>query len=186
MDRARFESALTMDAYVASTVKHAEFWLAAWRVTQADPAMASRALKLQRQWRLVALSEDWCGDAINILPTVGRFAETAPGLELRVMPRDQNLDLMDAHQTRGTRSIPVIIVYDEDFQERGWWGPRPNELQAWFYDEGKALEKMERYRRLRTWYARDRGRSTLTELLVLLERLESEPGRTSTRVGAPR
>ena len=35
--------------------------------------------------------------------------------------------------------------------------------------EGMALDKDERYRGIRTWYARDRGRSTVEEVVALLE-----------------
>jgi hypothetical protein len=52
------------------------------------------------------LSEDWCGDAVNSVPYLARLAELAPNLDLRVLARDENPDLMDAHLTRGSRSIP--------------------------------------------------------------------------------
>jgi len=51
------------------------------------------------------LVEDWCGDAVNTLPVIGRLAEHASNIELRVVGRDANLDLMDAHLTNGSRSI---------------------------------------------------------------------------------
>ena len=35
---------------------------------------------------------------------------------------------------------------------------------------GQALEKEARYREMRTWYARDAGRSTLEAVVRLLER----------------
>lgn len=64
-----------------------------------------------------------------------------------------------------SRSIPVVIVYDEDFDELGWWGPRPGELQEWVKTEGAELPKSDRYKELRRWYAKDRGRATITELM---------------------
>ena len=55
-------------------------------------------------------------------------AEAVPNLDLRMIERDQNLDLMDAHLTNGkSRSIPVVILLDDGFCERGWWGPRPTD-----------------------------------------------------------
>ena len=108
---------------------------------------------------------------MNAVPYLARRAELAPNLDLRVLPRDQNLDLMDAHLTGGARSIPVVLVYDDAFAEHGWWGPRPSELQAWVMGPGQALEKEARYKEVRTWYARDRGRSTLGEFVALLEHI---------------
>jgi hypothetical protein len=53
--------------------------------------------------------------------------------------------------------------------EHGWWGPRPRLLQEWFLEEGTLLEKADRSRRMREWYARDRGRSAQEEVLSLVE-----------------
>jgi hypothetical protein len=131
-----------------------------------DVAAAARALA--GRWHLVALSEDWCGDAVNTLPVVARLAESV-GWDLRVVSRDANPDLMDAHLTNGrSRSIPVVIVYDEDFREVGWWGPRPGEIQEWVLSEGLAMPSPERYKVVRRWYAEDKGRTTLRELLEVL------------------
>ncbi len=77
---------------------------------------------------------------------------------------------MDAHLTGTSRSIPVVIVLDDQFQERGWWGPRPTVLQQWVLGEGHSLEKDARYREIRTWYARDKGRTTLEGVLAVMER----------------
>jgi hypothetical protein len=101
---------------------------------------------------------------------VAKLAELAPNMDLRVLARDHNLDLMDAHLTGTSRSIPVVILLDAEFNERGWWGPRPTELQRWVLGPGMSLDKTERYREVRGWYARDRGLSTLEEVVLMAER----------------
>ena len=116
------------------------------------------------------LSEDWCGDAVTTIPLLARLVEQVPSLDLRILARDLNLDVMAEHLTNGTRSIPVVMVLDEDFVERGRWGPRPTALQAWVLSEGRELPKDDRYRSTRQWYARDRGETTLEEVVSLLER----------------
>lgn len=169
--RDRYEAAATFDAYVAAAVDNADLWRDAARLVRVPDETVARAAAIPRHWHLLVLSEDWCGDAVNSVPHVARLAELAPNLDLRVVGRDANPDLMDAHLTGTARSIPVVIVYDEAFVERAWWGPRPAPLQAWvFGPEGQALDKPERYRHVRGWYARDRGRTTLDEILTLLER----------------
>lgn len=124
------------------------------------------------EWKLLVLSEDWCGDASNTIPPLAAFAEMASNVELRLLARDENLELMDEHLTNGTaRSIPVVIILDGDGVERGWWGPRPADLQAWFYgDDAQAMQKDDRYRELRKWYARDRGQTTIEETVAIIER----------------
>jgi hypothetical protein len=169
--RDRYAAAAPFDDAVAAAVANAELWRNAARLTRVPDDAVARAAAVPGRWHLLALSEDWCGDAVNTLPHVARLADQAPNLDLRVLARDENLDLMDAHLTGIARAIPVVIVYDADFVERGWWGPRPTPLQQWVLGpEGQALDKTQRYRHVRAWYARDRGRTTLDEVIGLLER----------------
>jgi hypothetical protein len=168
--RGRFLGAPGFEAMLASAQKNVELWEAVWRRAHVDDAYLLRVAALPGMWHLLALSEDWCGDAVNTLPVVAKLAELAPNLDLRVLGRDANPDLMEAHLTGKSRSIPVVIVLDEAFRERGWWGPRPTVLQRWVSGQGQLLEKTARYREARTWYARDRGRTTLEEVVSLLER----------------
>jgi hypothetical protein len=89
----------------------------------------------------------------------------APGLELRVILRDENPELMDQYLTNGSRSIPIVIALDESFKEVGHWGPRPTQLQAWVMANRGTTPKDELYPQVRKWYARDRGETTLREVL---------------------
>lgn len=166
----RFEGAQTLAEFIAGAEKNQELWrvLYARAKPEADAMEAVRALPARR--RLLVLAEDWCGDAFNTVPVLARLAEAVPErLELRLLGRDANLDLMDAHLSpTGGRAIPVVIVLDENDREIGWWGSRPAALQTWFEAEGRALEPEERYRRIRAWYARDKGRSAVRELLAVM------------------
>lgn len=171
MDRKRFLGAPTFSEYLETVDKNRELWHALNRRAAVDEATRKRARALPGMWRVIALTEDWCGDAINTLPVFDRLAGATPSIELRILLRDENLDLMDAHLTNGTsRSIPVLIAYDGEFRERGWWGPRPAPIQEWVMTEGVKLDVKERYREIRRYYARDKGRTALDEFLSLLER----------------
>ncbi|MGQ0650005.1 MAG: thioredoxin family protein [Gemmatimonadaceae bacterium] len=165
----RFASATTLDAFIERATRNQDFWRGVHRAARVSPELLARARAIPARWHMLALSEDWCGDAVNTLPVIARLVEVAPQLELRVLGRDLNPDLMDAHLTRGTRSIPAVMVYDAGFTERGWWGPRPTPLQQWFDETGRTWDKVERGRYLRDWYARDRGATTATEIVTLLE-----------------
>lgn len=52
---------------------------------------------------------------------------------------------------------------------RAWWGPRPAALQRWVAGDAEFLPKGERYREDRRWYALDRGRRTVDEVLNRME-----------------
>jgi hypothetical protein len=168
--RDRYLGAMEFEEMLATATKNQDLWAAVWRRAEVPQELVRRVSALPGAWHLLVLSEDWCGDAVNSVPVVARLAELAGNADLRVLARDTNLDLMDTHLTGSSRSIPVVIVLDEEFQERGWWGPRPRALQEWVLGPGQALEKEARYRDVRAWYARDRGRSTLEEVVSTMER----------------
>jgi len=168
--RAAFEAAQTFEAFLPTAEKNADLWAQIWLRADVPDALVARVEALPGRWHLLVLSADWCGDASNTVPVLARLAERAANLDFRVVDRDAAPDLRDSHLTDGrSQSIPVAIVLDEHFVERGWWGPRPAALQRWVKEEGLTLEPEERYRRVRRWYAQDRGLTTLEEVVSGLE-----------------
>jgi hypothetical protein len=170
--RERFFAGATFEELLARPKDNADLWNAIYRKASLSPAAAERARALKGHWHLLVLSEDWCGDSVNVLPSIARLEECCDHLEMRILGRDANRDLMDSHLTGTSRSIPVVIVYDADFIERGWWGPRPRPLQEWVIAQGLALPKPDRYRHIRAWYARDRGETISSEILSIMEQLD--------------
>lgn len=168
MDHARYESGLTFPDFLATAVKNAELWRMIAARAEVPDEVTREVATLRGDWHLAVLNEDWCGDAVNTVPVIARLAERVSNLDMRIFGRDANPDLMNAHLTGESRSIPAAILYDDDFVERGWWGPRPRELQSWVKGEGMSLDKEDRYRQIRTWYARDRGATTLREVVEMI------------------
>ena len=166
----RWEIAEPFEQWISRAVTHHDLWNELWRRVTVEDVLVAGAAALPEHWRLLVLTEDWCGDAVNALPVIARLAERAPErLELRCLDRDEHLELIDDHLTNGARSIPKVLMIDARWQVRGTWGPRPAELQEWVFREGRSLVKDERYKRIRAWYARDKGATTLRELLAVLE-----------------
>jgi hypothetical protein len=162
---------MTLDEFIEKAEANQELWRSMRRRAQAPADLVERIRSLTARRHLLVLSEDWCGDAVNTVPYLARLAEAVPQLDLRVLERDQNLDLMDAHLTGTARAIPVAMVLDEEYRELGWWGSRPEPLQRWVKsEEAQQLSKDDRYQEMRRWYARDQGRTTLEEIARLLER----------------
>ena len=177
----RFFAGETFAEFLARPKDNALLWDALYKRSTVPDSIVARAREMSPQpWHLLVLNEDWCGDSINILPGIARLTEAVSLLQMRIIGRDANPDLMDRHLTGATRSIPVIMVLDKDFVERGWWGPRPGPLQRWVVGHGLALPKDERYREVRTWYARDRGETAMNELLDIFESTESKEDRAET------
>ncbi|MGD8362131.1 MAG: thioredoxin family protein [Gemmatimonadota bacterium] len=161
--RDRFILGATFEDFLEE-VRSLHPWRGIYNRARVPDDLLRRAKEIDSTWHLLVLTEDWCGDGANSVPYLAKLAEATPSLELRLLSRDENPDLMDAHLTEGTRSIPVVMILDEGFREVAWWGPRPAPLQALFLREVKTLPKEERYPRLRAWYAQDRGRTTLEEV----------------------
>jgi hypothetical protein len=175
--RTRFEAALPFPAYLATTVDSADLWHAVYTHAKVSDDAVARAIALEGPWRLMALTEDWCGDAVNSLPVLARLTEMAPNISLRVLSRDANPDLMDAHLTGTARAIPVVMILDADYDERAWWGSRPRILQSWVMSpEAQAMTKPDRYKEIRRWYARDHGVTAVDEILTLIEQVRVTTG----------
>ncbi len=134
-----------------------------------DEVAAGRIAGAGGPWRLLILTDDWCGDALNTLPVISRLVDAAPNVDLRIVPRDDFPEIRDRHLTNGSRSIPIAILLNEEGEVRGTWGPRPTALQALFEGELRPLPSKERYRELRRWYARDNGGTTVREIAELFE-----------------
>ena len=128
--RELWDFALPYGRFVAESEHHRGLWEGIYKLMRV-PEWAFQAVPPGTRRRLLVIAEDWCGDASSTIPIVARFADAVPGMELRLLRRDEHPELMDRYLTNGARSIPIVIVLDESFRELGHWGPRPAELQAW-------------------------------------------------------
>ena len=164
--RALWNSAQTFDAFVTSCkAQHCELWRGLYSIARV-PDWALAAVPAGSGRKLLVIAEDWCGDASNTVPIVAKLADMVPSFELRVLARDGHPELMDQYLTNGSRSIPIIIALNDDFEELGHWGPRPTQLQAWVMENRATIPRTELYPQVRKWYARDRGETTLREVLA--------------------
>ena len=159
-----WRGALTFEQFLAQArPEHRPLWEGIYRHAK-SPSWAAEVVN-GRTLNQLAISEDWCVDTSSTIPTLARVTESAPGVDLRLILRDANLDIMDRYLTNGARSIPVLIVLDGDFNEVGHWGPRPSELQAWVMANRLLLPRGEVVKEERRWYARDRGETAVREVL---------------------
>lgn len=178
-----YREGATFEEFLERAGKNRELWHAMALRAGVPLEAVQRARKLPGRWRLLAITDDWCGDAVNILPVVARLVEQVDSLGLRIAGRESRPDIMVRHLTNGSRSIPVFVLLDPEGACRGWWGPRPSELQAWFEAEGRPLPKDERYRELRRWYAR--GGDTIAHEIVDLVACAALPGRSCGEATRP-
>ncbi len=133
---------------------------------------------LDRSLTWLILTEGWCGDAAQIIPTIQRMADQTKSIQTRYILRDENLEIMDQFLTDGrARSIPKLICLDSKTLEfLGEWGPRPDEAQQLFKNLRKSDEfsSRERAEKLHKWYADDKTYSVQDEFIPLIEKWGSK------------
>ena len=177
-----FADAAPFAAMADASAEYGPLWKAQRERAIVPADLIHRIEALGSQWHLLVISEDWCIDSQSLIPAVSALADAASNVELRMISRDAAPELMDAHLTNGTsRSIPVVIVLDPDHQERAWWGSRPQALKNLVANDWSQLEKSERNKEVRRWYAIDKGRTTLEEIVSLLERVAARAGLRARR-----
>jgi hypothetical protein len=165
-----WDRGLTWEQFLTQSTAHCELWKGVYRLARVPAWAVEAASRLEARFRLVVLAEDWCGDATNTVPILARWAEAVPNVEMRILRRDEYPAVMDRYLTGGkARSIPVVVVLTEAMEELGWWGPRPRALQSWTADErAKGRTKAELYPEIRRWYAKDKGETTIREVLAVM------------------
>jgi hypothetical protein len=125
-------------------------------------------LKAKQTW--IVITEGWCGDAAQILPIIKLMAETSENIDLKIVLRDENETLMNQFLTNGSKSIPKLLLLDENVNLINHWGPRPEaaknlileyKAQHGIVDEPAKIA-------LQKWYLDDKGISTQKEIVGIV------------------
>jgi len=125
------------------------------------------SIKTEQNW--VVITEGWCGDSAQNLPAIAEVAKINPLIELQIIERDDNLNIMDLYLTNGTRSIPILLSFDKNGNEIFRWGPRPKEAQQLVTRlKSEGMEHDAFVEQLHLWYARNKGVALEGELKILL------------------
>jgi hypothetical protein len=126
---------------------------------------------LSKEYTWLVISESWCGDAAQILPVINKMAEVSDKIDLRIVLRDDNEDLMNLFLTNGTKSIPKLIIIDKATNEVvNDFGPRPKGAKQLILDYKAAYGIVDETAKieLQKWYLQDKGISTQKEIMELL------------------
>ncbi len=120
----------------------------------------------------LVISESWCGDAAQALPILNKLASINPGIDLKIVLRDDNLELMNAFLTHGSMSIPKLIIFDNNQNKvNHTWGPRPREaaMMVKKYKKEFGVLTPEFKKDLQIWYNKDKGLSTIEEISLFID-----------------
>lgn len=198
-----FTSGLTFDEYVDQLDRDAGDFLRrrydTIRLHQDDQAY----LSTYSTWLyLVLLVTEDSPDTMMITPVLERVAEISPRLDLRIAPDDADLTLLnelvddevDLEEELDDLDLPLLFIFDEEWNQRTQWGPRPQaaeeRLDDWLEENpeyetllaDEEAEDSEELTRLvdeltnlmRLWYNDDLTRACVTEIREILDELRDE------------
>ncbi len=143
--------------------------------TKLSETTKEKTQRIQKDFTWLVLTESWCGDAAQTLPILNKFAETNPKIELKVVLRDDNADLMNGFLTNGSKSIPKLIVLEKGTNNVvSTWGPRSEKASNLVnnYKEKHGKLDAEFKKDLQLWYNSDKGVHIERDLVDLLNKMK--------------
>jgi hypothetical protein len=151
MSKERFESATTFAQYhelmQANKERMAQF-VDEVQVSDEDIAWWRGRGPL----KVYTLTYDGCGDALYNIPVLAKIAQQCPNIDLRVVQRDENLDIMDRYLNEGIyRSVPTFIFMNENLEEIGNLKERPAEITRIIDAEMLAIRRRLREENKEPW-----------------------------------
>ena len=126
---------------------------------------------LKNNFTFLVIAEGWCGDAAQIMPILNKIAVASSKIELKIVFRDENPELMDEFLTNGGKAIPKTIIVDSNNKVINSWGPRPSVATRMVqdYKEQNGSLDAEFKKNLQIWYNKDKGANTQEDLIKLLK-----------------
>jgi len=124
-----------------------------------------------RSFYFLILSESWCGDAAQSIPIWAKVADLNTDWQLLIVSRDAHEGLMELFLTNGSKSIPKVLVLNRVNEKLiAHWGPRPSAASkmAAAFKEAHGTLTPEFKTDLQQWYNKDKGQTTLKDILDLL------------------
>jgi hypothetical protein len=120
----------------------------------------------------LVISEGWCGDAAQLLPIFNKMAIESHKIDLRIVLRDENEELMNLFLTNGGKAIPKLIIIDRKTGSvLDSWGPRPQGATNLIQEYKKQFGSIDETAKteLQLWYLKDKGLSTQQEIIALMQ-----------------
>ncbi len=134
-----------------------------------------KMMGLNKNYIWLLITEGWCGDAAHIVPVINKLASISKSVDLKIVLRDENDNLMKMFLTNGSKSIPILVVLDEsNLKVLGNWGPRPegasNLIASYKGQYGKIDDTAKT--EVQLWYNNDKGESIQNEIADFMIQLD--------------
>lgn len=142
-------------------------WEKKGELTQDTQSIVQSITKPQT-WLLI--TEPWCGDASHIVPFIKKMADLNPLIDLHIQLRDAENSEIINYLTNGGKSIPKLIVRNEEGKDLFNWGPRPASCQELYLKmKADGLDFEAQKIALQNWYNHDHGDAIQREIVDLIK-----------------
>ncbi len=143
-----------------------------YKTVSLNSELEKKVTDIQSPQTWLLITESWCGDASQTVPIIAKLADLNNSIELKIVLRDSQEDLMVHYLTNGGKSIPILAILDEELNEISRWGPRPEPAQNKVLEYKSLPDPKPPYSELSTeiqkWYNADKGILTQKEILDIL------------------
>ena len=142
------------------------------KTVKVSEAIKSKIENFNKKVTWLVISESWCGDAAHIMPVLNKVAQLNENIDYKIVLRDENDALMSQFLTNGGKSIPKLIMVDNETNDvLNTFGPRPivatEMVNAYKAAHGQLTPEFKED--LQRWYNKDKGQSTINDLVSLLK-----------------
>lgn len=164
-----FDQGKPYEEFLVSANSRPETWKANTNRGRPSAALIDRLKKAGQDLRLVVVATAACSDSVHTVPYVAVLAREA-GIPLRIVDPSIGKPVQDAFRTPdGRGATPTVAILRGD-RVVAAWVERPVALQTWMLGPATSLSSADRMDRKFGWYEWDRGESTMSELVDLIER----------------
>ncbi|MDH3224781.1 MAG: thioredoxin family protein [Gemmatimonadota bacterium] len=168
--RQAYESGQTFPDFLRQADARKELWGRNYGNAEVPTEVVERARAIGGQWYVLAIAVAGCSDSVNTIPYVAKLTELVPALDMRIIDSSAGRAYMEARPTPdGRAATPTLILLNDRFDEVGCWIERPTALQEWALNDGGALPGPEFMAEKMSWYRRDGGHSTVSEIVEIIE-----------------
>lgn len=138
--------------------------------TTLEESTENKLKEITESYTWLLISEGWCGDAAQNVPVINKMATVNNNINLRIVLRDENLELMDEFLTNGGRAIPILLILDKNKNVVATWGSRPSEATKMVEEYKEKYGKLdaEFKKNLQVWYNKNKGKNLQEDMLKTL------------------
>lgn len=140
-------------------------WLKVYTPSEHHQNQISK-IETPQQW--IVITEPWCGDAAHIVPIIYLLSKENENIHLDIQLRDEEPFLIDNYLTNGGKSIPKLIIRNQQNEDIAVWGPRPKGASILFQELKNNNASFDEIKiALQEWYNNDKGQQISNEIIEL-------------------